>query len=90
MKKRMGIIGTGLIGTGLTKLISIQSDVCVSRILTRRNISRYAKLYLSEKLSNSVEELIAHSDLIVECSGDVIYGSEMISKALEARFQLLQ
>ncbi len=34
--------------------------------------------------TNSVEELIQASDLIVECSGDVIYGSEVILKAMEA------
>lgn len=89
MKKRMGIIGTGLIGTGLTKLISIQSDLCVSRILTRRKISDMHSYTLSEKLTNSVEDLIAHSDLIVECSGDVIYGGEVISKALEARLPVV-
>lgn len=89
MKKRIGIIGTGLIGTGLIRLINIQSDVCVSRILTRRNISNMYSYISSEKLSNSVEELILHSDLIVECSGDVIYGSEIISKILEAQLPVV-
>ncbi|PFG15033.1 NAD(P)-dependent oxidoreductase [Bacillus sp. es.036] len=89
MKKRIGIIGTGLIGAGLTRLVRLQSDVCVSRVLTRRKISDMQSFILNEKLTNSVEDLIAHSDLIVECSGDVIYGGEMISKALEARLPVV-
>ena len=44
---------------------------------------------LSEKLTNSVEELILHSDLIVECSGDVIYGSETLAKVFEARLPVV-
>ena len=90
MKKRIGIIGTGLIGTGLIRLINIQNDVSVSRILTRRSLPNMHGYILSEKLTNSVEELILHSDLIVECSGDVIYGSEIIAKVFEVVYQLLQ
>lgn len=84
MNKRIGIIGTGLIGTGLIRLLSNQSDFCVSRILTRRRLSEMSGYSEYEKLTNSVEELILHSNLIVECSGDVVYGSEIIQKAFEA------
>ena len=81
---RIGVIGTGLIGTGLIHLLSRQEDLSVSRILTRRNTLDMVGYPLQEKLTNSTEELIENSDLIVECSGDVIYGSEVIERAMEA------
>ncbi|MBF0705410.1 NAD(P)-dependent oxidoreductase [Alkalihalobacillus hwajinpoensis] len=81
---RVGVIGTGLIGTGLIRLLSRQKDVSVSNILTRRNTAEMVGYPLHDRLTNSVDELIQTSDLIVECSGDVIYGSEIIEKAMEA------
>ncbi|WP_394172298.1 NAD(P)-dependent oxidoreductase [Guptibacillus hwajinpoensis] len=83
-RAKIGVIGTGLIGTGLIRLIGKQEDVSVSRILTRRNTTDMVGYPFQERLTNSVDELIEHSDLIVECSGDVIYGSEVIERAMEA------
>lgn len=81
MKKRIGVVGTGLIGTGLIRLLSVQEDIQISNILTRRNIAEMTSYPMKELLTNSVEELLLNSDLIVECSGDVIYGSEVILRA---------
>ncbi|WP_035532202.1 NAD(P)-dependent oxidoreductase [Halobacillus kuroshimensis] len=84
MKKRVGVIGTGLIGTGLVKLLSRQEDLCVSGILTRRSIAEMGGYPREELLTNSREELIDGADIIVECSGDVLYGSEVIEQAMNA------
>lgn len=59
-------------------------DIEVSRVLTRRPMSDLADFPLSGVLTHSVDDLIDHADLIVECSGDVFHGTEVIERAFQA------
>lgn len=83
-KKRIGVVGTGLIGRGLIMAIENDPELEISRILTRRNIESMHSFPSSTVLTNSIDELIGHSDLIAECSGDVLYGTDVIDKAIRA------
>jgi len=83
IKKRVGIVGTGFIATGLMKSIKNQEDLIVSSVLTRRKLEDVLNTPFPETLTNSVEELIANSDIVVECSGDVIYGTEVIDRVMD-------
>lgn len=84
VKKRVGIVGTGFIATGLIRALENQGDLVVSRVLTRRNILDVENIPFPEKLTNSVNELIENSDIVVECSGDVIYGTDVIDKVFDS------
>lgn len=81
---RIGIAGTGLIGKGLAIEVEKQSDYRLSKVLTRRDIGTMTDYPFKEVLTNSVEEMLQNCDLLVECSGDVIYGSEVIDQAIKA------
>ena len=81
--KKIGIIGTGFIGEGLAKLLDAHKDYNITKILTRGDISKRSDFYLSNLLTNQIDELIESSDLIVECSGDTIYATDMISKIIK-------
>ncbi|WP_417787866.1 NAD(P)-dependent oxidoreductase [Stutzerimonas xanthomarina] len=59
-------------------------DIEVSRVLTRRPLNSFTDFPLPERLTNSVDHLIDGADLIVECSGDVFHGTEVIERAFEA------
>ncbi|MGA6097588.1 NAD(P)-dependent oxidoreductase [Stutzerimonas marianensis] len=59
-------------------------DVTISRVLTRRKLDELAGFPLPMALTNSIDDLIEHSDIIVECSGDVFYGTEVVERAFEA------
>lgn len=59
-------------------------DIEVSRVLTRRPMSDLADFPLPNALTHSVDDLLDHSDLIVECSGDVFHGTEVIERAFQA------
>ncbi|WP_407297745.1 NAD(P)-dependent oxidoreductase [Stutzerimonas zhaodongensis] len=59
-------------------------DLEVSRVLTRRPLNSFNDFPLPERLTNSVDRLIDEADLIVECSGDVFHGTEVIERAFEA------
>lgn len=82
--KRIGIIGTGFMGKGMAIAIERQPGMELSRVLTRRNLYHCTDYPFPETLTNSIHELIEHSDLVVECSGDVLYGTEMIDLVMEA------
>lgn len=59
-------------------------DLDIGRVLTRRRVDTLGDFPLPDRLTNSIDELIAHSDIIVECTGDVFFGTEVIERAFEA------
>lgn len=85
MKTRIGIVGTGYIAKGLLSLIKDDPGLLASVVLSRRPPGELAELGRHKELvTASVQRLIDHSDLVVECSGDPIHGTAVISKVLEA------
>ncbi len=85
-KIRIGVIGTGFIANGLMKAIECQPDMVVSAVLTRRPLSDFP---LSELHTQSVDELLNKSQVIIECAGDPIYGTEVVARALEASLPVI-
>ena len=81
--KRVGIIGTGFISRGFARLISRCSDLRVSKVLTRRSKEDIA-YPAPELLSNSLDEVLRDSDILFECSGDVVYGTDLVHEALRS------
>lgn len=77
----IGIIGTGFIGSGLKKAIYSLSDMKVSCILTQRNLNEFPN---EDLYTDSINELIDNSDLVVECNGNPIYATEILSQVLDA------
>ena len=80
---RIGIVGTGLISRSLVKILrKHHSDLIVSRILTRRAPESFESQ--DDALTRAPDELLENSDLIVECSGDVVHGTDVVERALTA------
>ena len=86
---KIGVIGTGFIGEGLVKLLDAHQEYFVTKILTRGSIENRNDFFLNKLLTNSVDELIECSELIVECSGDAIYATDMIAKILDANIPVV-
>lgn len=80
-KAKIGIIGTGFVGSGLKRTIDILPDMEVSSILTRRSLQDFPN---EAVYTNSVNELIDKSDLVVECNGDPVYVTDILWQVLEA------
>ncbi len=78
---KIGIIGTGFIGNGLKKVIALLDDMTVSSVLTRRNLDQFPG---ESVYTNSVQELIDKSDLVVECNGNPVYATEILERVMEA------
>ncbi len=80
---RAGIIGTGFIARGLRMALQQTADFEVSAMLTRRPPGTVEGIEKSE-LVRDIDQLIERSDVIIECSGDPIHSTEVISRALDA------
>ena len=83
-KTRIGVIGSGFIATGLRDLIHASDDFILPKVLTRRSINSIQG-YPDGVLTNSLNELIDNSDIVFECSGDVIYATDSILAATNAK-----
>lgn len=83
-KYRIGISGTGFIASGLILALKYHTELVVSRVLTRRPADQVSAPIAKELLTNTVEDLIRESDLVVECSGDVLHGTEVAEAVLRA------
>lgn len=80
---RIGIIGTGFISVGLCLLLRSFNDMAVSRVLTRRPMSNVGNIDPS-LLTHSLDDVLSNSDVIVECSGNIIHASNVVDEALKA------
>lgn len=83
-RTRIGIVGTGFIAKGLVMMLEGQQDMTVSRVLTRSDITRRADFPRQDLLVSSVNELIDNSNLVVECSGDAVYATDIIDQVMSA------
>ncbi|MCK6390462.1 MAG: hypothetical protein L6Q40_05475 [Azonexus sp.] len=83
-KARIGIVGTGFIATGLTRLLLRQPDLTVSYVLSRRPAADCHHFPAPGQVGNDIQALIDHSDLVVECSGDVLHGTMVIDRVIAA------
>ena len=86
---RIGIAGSGFIGTRLFRFLSTQRDLAVSRMLTRSAPGSRPELPAVERVTNSIAELIDTSDLIVECTGDPVRAADIVDAALAARLPVV-
>lgn len=84
-KYNIGIIGSGFIARGLIMALKDHPNLRVSSVLTRRNLSNMGEFPISADLiTNDADTFIKESDLAVECSGDVIHGTAMLEKVMDA------
>jgi predicted homoserine dehydrogenase-like protein len=87
---RVGISGTGMISQALVRLLAKHyNDIQISRILTRRPLYSLASFPLNTALTQSLDELVDCSDLIIECSGDVCHGTVVIERAFAAGLKVI-
>jgi predicted dinucleotide-utilizing enzyme len=74
-KSRVGIVGTGYIARGLVMALEQQHDFILSKVLTRTAIGRRTDFPGQDLLTNSVNELLDTSDVVIECTGDAVYAT---------------
>ncbi|MFD1705955.1 SAF domain-containing protein [Siminovitchia sediminis] len=88
-RTRIGIVGTGLIGKGIAIEVVKQQDIELAKVLTRRDLNSMGEYPFQDVLTNSADDFFEHIDVMVECTGDVIYGTEVIDRAIKATIPVI-
>jgi predicted homoserine dehydrogenase-like protein len=78
----IGIIGSGFISKGFYLFSLFNKDIKVSKILTRTAIKK-RKDFPHNVLTNDLNDLVKNSDIILECSGDVLHASNCINEVFK-------
>jgi predicted homoserine dehydrogenase-like protein len=80
---RIGISGTGFIATHLVLAIAKADGYTTSRSLTRRPVDQVGG-FPEGVVTNSIDDLVSNCDVVVECSGDPIWATEVVAAAIDA------
>jgi len=86
---RVGVVGTGFTAKGFVMALEGHQDIAVSRVLTRTSVHKRTDFPRQDLLTNSINELTDNSDIVVECSGDVIHATEAIDKVMAASLPVI-
>ena len=86
---RIGIIGSGHISQGLILLLKKFPDLVITRVLSRTDFRTRNEFPGRQLLTNSVEDLIENADIIIECSGDAVYATDIIDRVMQARLPVI-
>ena len=81
---QIGIAGTGFISRGLVMALEHHQDLRVKSILTRRRPADCTEFPRRDLLTNSIAQLIDESEVIVECTGDVLHATNIVDAAIRA------
>ncbi len=82
---RIGLSGTGFIARSFAHMVMKHApDMRLEKVLTRRSPAALADFPTHGSVTSSIDELVEHSDLVFECSGDVIHSTVVIERALAA------
>lgn len=85
----IGIIGSGFIAKGFHLFCQNQPDLRVSYILTRSNPQERTDFLDQSILTNNIFKLFKTSDIIFECTGDVIYATQCIKECARAKMPVV-
>lgn len=80
----VGVVGTGFTSSHFVRLCEQFEDLEVTRVLTRRALKSCSEFPAPERLCDSVAELIDHSQVVFECSGDPVHATEVIAEVMAA------
>ncbi len=80
----IGIVGSGFISRHFSLSVAHVDEFRVARVLTRRDPGSCQEYPNPEALTNSLEEFIEASDIVLECTGDAIWATDVVEAALQA------
>ena len=81
---RIGVIGTGFVARHFVHELMHREGYRLGKVLTRRPPASCGEFPVREALTDSVDALIGSSDIVLECTGDVLWATETIGKVMAA------
>lgn len=82
--KRIGIVGSGFVAEGIVSNFERFPSFEITSVLTRRDLTSCKDFPREDLLTNDLGHLIESSDLIIECSGDVLHATKVVKECLDA------
>ncbi len=82
-KSVVGIVGTGFTARGLARALRRSDEFTPGPVLTRRR-EAHIPGFDDGEITVSPDDLIERSGIIVECSGDPLYATDVIERAVAA------
>lgn len=79
----VGLIGTGFVARHIALELGHRTNWRLGKVLTRRHPAHCA-FPAPEALTTSIDDLIDGSDVVIECTGDVLWATVTIDKVLAA------
>ncbi len=80
----VGVIGTGFVARHFAYELERRPAYRLAKVLTRRPLDRCQDFPRQDTLTDSLDQLIAASDVVFECTGDTLYAATTIGRALDA------
>ena len=80
----VGVIGTGFVARHFAYELERRPAYRLTKVLTRRPLDRCPDFPRQDALTDSLDEVIAASDLVFECTGDVLYAATTVGRVLDA------
>ena len=80
---RLGVVGTGFISNHFVLSLERHSGFTVGRTLTRRPVNSVGG-FPDGVVTNSIDDLVSNSDVVVECSGDPVWATDVIAASVDA------
>jgi predicted homoserine dehydrogenase-like protein len=81
---RVGVIGTGFVASHFVRELLHRPAWRLAAVLTRRPLDSGSGFPAGEQLTDSLDRLVTESDVVVECTGDVLWATETVGAALAA------
>ena len=86
---KVGISGAGFVARGISNLIGSLPDFEVVSVLSRRPVDQSASFFPEGTMTNSMDELIEKSEIVLECSGDAVHAANVLVAAGDAGRKLM-
>jgi predicted homoserine dehydrogenase-like protein len=80
----VGVIGTGFVARHFSYELERRPGYRLAKVLTRRPLDRCQDFPRADALTESLDALIAASDVVFECTGDAFYAARTIPCVLDA------
>jgi predicted homoserine dehydrogenase-like protein len=80
----VGVIGTGFVARHFTYELERRPGYRLAKVLTRRPLDRCPDFPRADALTDSLDALIAASDVVFECTGDAFYAARTLPRVLDA------
>lgn len=84
----VGIVGTGFVARGLARAIRRSAEFLIGSVLTRRKESNIPG-FNNDEIVSSIDALVEKSEIIVECSGDPLFATNVIEQAIAAGLKVV-